>query len=154
VLGTQGQYDFYVVEPDAPKLYISNPQPGFITWSDDQIEPIPIEGIAPWGTQKIYYTIHDKGIVMGQGALTPRFDGSFSLIYDAKMLHEDFPMLSLTAHEGRWEGLADEVTIHLLAVGSEVPHAAAVTLIGEQVFIQSGDQLNLWDVIFLPLAEK
>ncbi|MFN2233725.1 MAG: hypothetical protein ACK2U1_05815 [Anaerolineales bacterium] len=154
VLGTQGQYEFYIVEPDAPALYISNPQPGFIVWPDDQVELIPIEGIAPWGTQKIYYTIHDKGIVMEQGSLTPGYDGSFTLIYDAKKLHEDFPMLSLTAHEGRWEGLADEVAIHLLAVGSEAPHAAAVTLIGEQVFLQSGEQQNPWDVIFLPLAEK
>ena len=153
-MGTQGQYEFYVSEPDAPALYISNPQSGFITWPHYQIEPIPIEGIAPWGTTAIYYTIHDKGIVMEQGSLIPRYDGSFSLVYDAKKLHENFPMLSLTAHEGRWEGLADEVAIHLLAIGSEVPHAAAVTLIGEQVFLQSGEQIDPWDVIFLPLAEK
>jgi hypothetical protein len=154
VLGSGGQYSFYVVPPDAPKLYIATPQPGFITWPDKQVEPILIEGIAPWGTEKIYYTIHDKGIVMGQGSLTPQFDGSFALIYDAKKLNEDFPMLSLTAHEGRWEGLADEVAIHLLAVGSDAPRAAAITLIGEQVFLQRGEQIDPWDAIFLPFAEK
>lgn len=154
VLGTQGQYEFYVVEPDSPKLYISNPQPGFITWPNYEIEPISIRGIVPMGTNAVYYTIHDKGVVMGQGSLEPQVDGSFTLVYDAETLHQDFPMLSLTAHEGRWEGLADEVTINLLAVGSDGPFAGNTTFIGEQVFVQSGALPDRVNLIFLPMTVK
>ena len=45
-------------------------------------------------------------------------------------------MLSLTAREGRWEGLADEVAINLLAIGGKV-RGNTVTLIGEEVFVES-----------------
>jgi hypothetical protein len=137
VLGTQGQYEFYVLEPDSPRVYISSPQPGILSWPNGEVEPIHIQGYAPPGTQALYYTIHDKGIVMGQGVLTPDASGAFDLVYGTKALHEDFPMLSLTAHEGRWEGLADEVTISLLATGSGTPRAGRVTLIGEEVFVGS-----------------
>ena len=106
------------------------------------------------GTTTINYTIHDKGVVMGSGSLTPQSDGTFTLIYDAEVLHQDFPMLSLTAREGRWEGLADEVVINLLAVGSNVPHVATVTLIGEEVFIQSGEEPDRVNSIFLPMTVK
>jgi len=56
-------------------------------------------------------------------------------------------MLSLTAREGRWEGLADEVAINLLAMGSSDPQANTVTLIGEEVFV--GNALHM---INLPLV--
>ena len=55
----------------------------------------------------------------------------FTIPYDAKALHGAFPMLSLTAHEGRWEELADEVAINLLAVGNE-PRCNTVTLIARR----------------------
>jgi hypothetical protein len=133
VLGTTGRYEFYVVAPNAPRLTITAPQPGIITWPEG-IEPIAITGIAPEGTTAVHYTIHDKGTVMDQGVLTPAADGTFTLLYDTIALHADFPFLSLTAHEGRWPGLADEVAITLLAVG-DAPQANTVTLIGEQVFV-------------------
>jgi hypothetical protein len=64
--------------------------------------------------------------------------------YDAKTLHMDFPMLSLTAREGLWEGLADEVTINFLAVGSDSTRANSVVLLGEQIFVSyNGYQINL-----------
>jgi hypothetical protein len=44
-------------------------------------------------------------------------------------------MLSLTAHEGRWEDLADQVAINVLAVAAAPPQANTVTLIGENVFV-------------------
>jgi len=147
VLGSEGQYSFYVVEKEAPKLLLTWPKPGFIQWPLGEIEPIPIEGRAPAGTTQIYYTIHDKGIVMEQGSLTPQPDGSFALVYDAKTLSADFPMISLTAHEGRWEGLADEVAIHLLAVGAGQPQATSITLIGEQAFV-----INSASEVMLPLV--
>jgi hypothetical protein len=86
---------------------------------------------------------------MGQGSVTPTASGLFTITYDAEALHEDFPMLSLTAHEGRWEGLADEVTIGLLAVGGPEPRGNAVTLIGEEVF--TGHELHQ---VYLPLVIK
>jgi hypothetical protein len=154
VLGTAGRYEFYVVDPDSPALHISAPEPGFIVWPDYAVEPIQIRGRAPAGTTAVYYTIHDKGIVMGQGSVPPGPGGAFTLVYDAKALHEDFPMLSLIAREGRWEGLADEVSIHLLAVGSETPRAATVTLIGEEVFVRGGEDPGGFFPIYLPLVTK
>ena len=154
VLGTSGVYEFYVVEPDAPRLHVSEPQPGFIQWPGNGIAPILITGQSPLGTSTIYYTVHDKGIVMDQGAITPEPGGEYALVYDATALHDDFPMLSLVAHEGRWEGLADEVSIHLLAVGTDTPRAASVTLIGEQVFVISGDVPGPYFRTFLPATER
>ena len=63
-------------------------------------------------------------------------NGFFIFSYDPIALHEDFSMLSLTAHEGRRVGLADEVSINLLAVGSQ-PSANTITLIGEEIFVGS-----------------
>ena len=153
VLGTTGRYEFYVVEPGSPRLFVSSPQPGFIDWPNLEIEPIMIEGRAPLGTTAVHYTIHDKGVFMGQDSVVPEPGGDFTITYDAEALHEQFSMLSLTAHEGRWEGLADEVAINLLAVGTETPQAGAVTLIGEEVFLLSGDEPAFYPV-FLPLVMR
>lgn len=135
VLGTSGQYEFYVVPPDAPRLEIVSPQSGVITWPERHITPIVFEGIAPAGTTAVYYTVHDKGVVMDQGMITPAADGSFAITYDARALHDQFPFLSLTAHEGHWEGLADEVMLNVLAAGGEMVTGNTITLIGEELFI-------------------
>jgi hypothetical protein len=111
------------------------------------IEPIHIRGIAPPGTTAVHYTIHDKGIVMGQDSVVPDSSGAFTVTYDAVALHDSFSMLSLTAHEGQWEGLADEVAINMLAVGGAA-RAATVTLIGEEVFVGSDPR----SYIYLPLV--
>ncbi|MBE0688115.1 MAG: hypothetical protein IH585_19130 [Anaerolineaceae bacterium] len=149
VLGTKGRYSFYVVEPLIPALQLTSPQPGFITWSSGHIEPIYIQGIAPVETEAVHFTIHDKGIVMGQGEVIPEPNGEFTITYDAFYLNQIFPMVSLTAHEGRWEGLADEVKISLLAIGSPYgPSAATVTLIGEEIFLKPVEH------IYLPLVER
>ena len=138
VMGTTGRYAFYVVEPDAPRLAILSPRPGFLTWPSGHVEPIEIRGFAPPGTAAVHYTFHDKGVVMGQGSVAPDANGFFTVIYDPVALHDDFSMLSLTAHEGRWEGLADEVAINLLAERGEERWANTVTLIGEEVFVGGG----------------
>jgi len=150
VMGTTGRYEFYVVEPGSLRLFVTSPEPGFITWPQGEIEPIHIRGAAPAGTTAVHYTIHDKGVVMGQGSVTLDGSGAFTVTYDAEVLHKDFSMLSLTAREGRWEGLADEVAINLLAVGNGSPSANTVTLIGEEVFIENGPQRYL----YLPLILK
>lgn len=150
VLGTSGQYAFYVVEPGSPRLVILDPQPGFITWPNQAIEPITFTGLAPPGTTTVYYTVHDKGVVMGQGAVQPDISGHFSIVYDAVTLHDDFSMLSLTAHEGRWPGLADEVAINVLAVGGEQPQGATITLIGEEIFIGNSIHQSMIPLILNP----
>ena len=148
VLGTGGQYEFYVVPAGSSRLAVTSPQPGFITWSDGTIEPIHIQGHAPAGTTAIHYTIHDKGVVMGQGSVTPDAGGTFTVTYDARALNAIFPFLSLTAHEGMWEGLADEVAINLLAVGQDQQHANTITLIGEEVFIGTHPKQS----VYLPVV--
>lgn len=135
VLGTHGQYEFYVMPPDAPRVTIIAPTSGFLPWERGDIAPITFEGIAPAGTTAIYYTVHDKGVVMDQGVITPNADGGFQLVYDARALNQIFPFVSLTAHEGPWEGLADEVTINFLAVGPDAAIGNTITLIGEEIFI-------------------
>jgi hypothetical protein len=153
VMGTLGRYEFYVVEPGSPRLFVATPQPGVITWPQGEIEPIPIVGRAPAGTKAIHYTIYDKGVVMDQGSITPDASGIFAVTYDARALHESFSMLSLTAREGLWEGLADEVAINLLAVGGE-PRANTVTLIGEEVFVKSGEDPGSRHPVYLPLVTR
>ncbi|MDT8306279.1 MAG: hypothetical protein RRC07_10105 [Anaerolineae bacterium] len=136
VLGSGGQFEFYVVPPDSPRLFLVTPEPGFLKWSGNPLQPIQIRGAVPAGTTAVYYTIHDKGVVIEQGSMSPG-GNSFTLTYDAMALHELFPFISLTAHEGMWEGLADEVAINLLAVGSSGARAATVTLIGEELFLEA-----------------
>jgi hypothetical protein len=140
VLGTQGSYSFYVVEPSSRRLFITSPKPGFIIWPEGRIEPIVIRGAAPLGTTTVFYTIHDKGVVMGQGSVTPDAAGIFEVVYDPVALNKDFSFLSLTSHEGLWQGLADEVAINFLATGGGQAAANTVTLIGEEVFL--GNEVN------------
>jgi hypothetical protein len=153
VLGTQGTYEFYVVQPEALPLYLSSPQPGMITWPNGRVNPVLIQGIAPISTTSISYTIHDKGVVIGQG--TVEFDscGRFTLAYDPVTLNDIFPFISLTSHEGRWEGLADEVKISLMASTPSGPHANSVTLIGEEVF-RGSDVESPGNCVFLPLLKR
>jgi hypothetical protein len=148
VLGTNGQYEFYVVQPSSSRLFVYSPRPGFIKWPTGHVEPNVIRGIAPAGTTAVRYTIHDKGVVIQQGSVAPNASGAFTVTYDAEALHSVFPFISLTAHEGKWEGLSDEVEINLLSIGGEV-RANTVTLIGEEVFI--GGELQ---PVYLPLILK
>ena len=138
VLGTAGRFQFYVVPHDAPQLEIVAPAPGIITWPEGRVEPLTFQGFAPPGTTEVYYTIHDKGTVMMQGVTQPDAEGTFWITYDAPTLHATFPFLSLTAREGMWPGLSDEVSINALAVGSDI-RATTITLIGEELYIGGVD---------------
>ncbi|GEM_PF-576469 len=141
VLGTSGDFSFYVVPKGSAPLTITSPNPGRLPWPQgerdmgNRIRPIVIRGQVPAGTDVVHVTVHDKGVVMAQKAITPQGNGSFAYTYDAKQLQRSFPFLSLTAHEGFWEGLADEVTISFLAEGGANAQAAVITLIGEEVFL-------------------
>ncbi len=141
VLGTSGDFSFYVVPKGSDPITIVSPNAGRLPWPigkrdmRNRIRPIVIRGEASAGVQTVHVTVHDKGVVMTQTTVTPSADGSFSFTYDAKRLNRSFPFLSLTAHEGIWEGLADEVTISFLAEDGGTTQAAVVTLIGEEVFL-------------------
>jgi len=139
VMGSGGRYVFYVLPSEARRLEITEPAGRALSWPKGTVEPVAIRGVAPVGTAAVCYTIHDKGAVMGQDCVQPADDGSFSVTYDARALRAEFGFVSLTAHEGRWEGLADEVTITLFAAGPE-PRANIVTLIGELVYIGKDPQ--------------
>lgn len=139
VLGTSGRYEFYVVPPESSRLEIASPSSGFITWPKGHVDPVVFQGQAPAGTSTIHYTVHDKGVVMDQGVVTPNADGGFTITYDARALNGIFPFVSLIAREGRWEGLADEVSINVLALGDHAPIGNTITLIGEEVFIGVDD---------------
>jgi hypothetical protein len=153
VLGTNGTYEFYVVESRSPSLYLSAPQPGVIKWPTGHIEPISIRGVVPIGTTVVYYTIHDKGVVIGQGTIIPEANGAFNLTYDAVALNAIYPFISLTAHEGRWEGLSDEVKISLLASTPAGPRAGTVTLIGEEIYARTGACVD-GNCVYLPLLGR
>ena len=83
---------------------------------------------------------------MQAGSLTPSANGFFSFKYDPEKLHNTFSMLSLIAHEGRRKGLADEVSINILAVGDQET-ATTVTLIGEEIFVDSQPEITSLPVI-------
>jgi hypothetical protein len=141
VLGTDGSYYFYVVGKTSELLTLASPAPGRLGWPPgragavNRVQPVTFRGLAPAGAEEIYVTVLDKGVVMAQRTLTPAADGAFAYTYDAKAMNRSFPFVSLTAHEGMWEGLADEVTISFLATGGKEPQAALIHLIGEEVFI-------------------
>jgi hypothetical protein len=153
VLGTTGRYEFYVVQPRSPRLYLSAPQSGVITWPTGHIEPIIIRGVAPAGTTAVYYTIHDKGVVIGQGTILPDAGGTFSLTYDAVALNAIYSFISLTAHDGHWEGLSDEVKISLLALTPASPLANTVTLMGEEIFARNSVRDD-GNCVYLPLVKR
>jgi hypothetical protein len=141
VLGTDGSYYFYVVGKTSELLTLASPAPGRLGWPPgragavNRVQPVTFRGLAPAGAEEIYVTVLDKGVVMAQRTLTPAADGAFAYTYDAKAMNRSFPFVSLTAHEGMWEGLADEVTISFLATGGKEPQAALIHLIGEEVSI-------------------
>ncbi len=156
VLGTAGRFEFYVVPKGSSRLPVLTPSSGFLDWptgmhgASGRIQPVQIRGRVPEGTTTVHYTIHDKGVVMGMGSVSPDASGAFVLLYDPRALNGQFSMLSLTAHEGIWEGLADEVSINLLAMGSGEPKGNTITLIGEEVFVGSDGRPRL----YLPVTVK
>nr|MBC8248568.1 hypothetical protein [Anaerolineales bacterium] len=154
VLGAkEGRYVFYVVESSAPRLSITAPSPGFITWHDD-LEPVNIKGTIPPGLSNalISYTIAIPGFVLEQGTVVPA-GNTFTVVYDPLTLHEDFPNIDLTAAEERRAGLSDEVLITLfLAYQDGSYRANAVTLFGEEVLLTAPTDGGL--PVYLPLIWK
>ena len=134
-----GRYWFYVVDPASPRLEVSAPNPGFMSF-DGLVEPIAVTGSVPAGLtgMAVDYTISIPGYILEQGQVLPS-GGTYQVVYDPVALHEDFPNLDLTDRDDGDPGLADTVSIGLLlrgtGSGGVVYRANTVTLQGEQVFV-------------------
>jgi hypothetical protein len=157
VLGSSnGRYWFYVVPPSAPRLNVSSPAPGFLTFGDS-VAPIPITGTVPFGLsgEVVSYTISMAGFVLQTGQVTPS-EGIYEIVFDPAALNADFPNLDLTSREDAGKaGLADTFAIGLLLQGSgaggTVHRANAVTIQGEQVFVDTPPPTAIRSV-YLPLV--
>lgn len=145
VLGSEsGRYWFYVVQRGSARLEISSPEPGFLTFADNVVNPIPITGTAPSGLQSgtVDYTITLPGFILAHGQAAVA-GGRFSITFDPATLHDDFPNLDLHDRDTTmFAGLSDAFSVSLLfqgtdAGGSPVRRAGTVTLHGDQVFIES-----------------
>jgi hypothetical protein len=154
VLGSdEGRYSVYVVEPGTPRLSVTSPEAGFLTWPNG-LEPVNIEGTVPASLSGavVSYTIAMPGFILDQGTVTPA-GGAFTVAYDPVALHTDFPNIDLTAPEEWRPGLSDEVLITLfLADGAGSYRANTVTLLGEEVFVGGDASLGLR--VYLPVIVK
>jgi hypothetical protein len=156
VLGSEdGRYWFYAVPVDAPRLGVSSPSPGFLTF-DDGVTPITITGSVPAGLSgaAVDYTISMPGTILEHGRVTPA-GGTYTVVFDPVELHEDFPNLDLVGRDDLGAGLADTFSIGLLLEGQwgaeNVYRANAITIQGEQVFV-SNDADGRQPRVYLPLV--
>jgi len=158
VLGSEdGRYWFYVVHSYSPRLSVSSPSPGFLSFRDE-VTPIAITGPLPADLREptVDYTISMPGYILQHGRVTPS-NGSYEIIFDPVALHEDFLNLDLTARDDWKPGLSDTFAIGLLLRaqrGDETLYRAnTVTIQGQQVFV--GDApLDLPYDIYAPLLLK
>jgi len=139
VLGsTEGQFTFYVVPEATPKIEVTSPDPGYIHVGHHTIAPVRIEGRAGNATA-VDYVISIPGLILEQGQAIVDAGGSFAVVYDPQALHRRFPNVDLVGRDRHDTGLADTVSIALVAVdasGTTIA-AEAVTLQGERLFIGS-----------------
>ena len=138
VLGSQeGRYWFYMVPGDSPRLDVSSPVPGFLSF-DDAVTPITITGTVPEGLSgfTVDYTISMPGTILKHGRVTD----TYQIVFDPVALHQDFP--NLLGRDDAGAGLADTFAIGLLLQGqsgdSTVYLANTLTIQGEQVFVGDG----------------
>jgi len=140
VLGSaNGRYEFYVVPAREPPLAILSPRNGFLSFNSSPLPPVSISGAVPagWRDVRVYYTIAMPGFILKQGQCTPSA-GTFRFNYDPEALAHDFPNLDLVARDERRPGLADLVTISMLASGrngqgAPANRACVTTLLAEEV---------------------
>jgi hypothetical protein len=158
VLGSdEGRYWFYVVPQGSPRLDVSAPKPGFLSF-DQEVTPITISGSVPAGLSgaTLDYTIAMAGFILEQGQVVPS-GRTYHFTFDAVALHEDFPNLDLVGRDDPGPGLADTFAIGLLLRGqrgdSTVYRANTVTIQGEQVFVGEGATDVSYDV-YLPLVMR
>jgi hypothetical protein len=159
VLGSEnGRYWFYVVPDSSPRLDVSSPVPGYLSF-ESEVTPIIISGRLPEGLSEatVDYTISMPGYILMHGHAAIQ-DNAYQIVFDPVALQQDFPNLDLNGRDAIGQpGLADTFAIGLLLQaqesGATVYQANTVTLQGDQVFI--GDmQPGLQHEIYLPLVLK
>jgi len=140
VLGSDGgRYVFYVSPTGAPRLAITSPLPGFLTFPGDVI-PVTISGVVPPGLDNvsIEYTMGMPGYILKRGQATVTAE-TFSFTYDPMALQMDFPNLDLIDRDDVHPGLADTIAMGILLKGQTgdetIYRVNSVTLQGEQVFL-------------------
>jgi hypothetical protein len=109
VLGSEnGRFWFYVVPQGSPRLDVSSPAPGFLSFSES-VTPITISGQVPPGLSEVTvdYTISMPGTILEQGQVEQSGD-TYEIQFDPAALHMEFPNLDLVGRDmpGR-AGLAD-----------------------------------------------
>jgi hypothetical protein len=157
VLGSaDGRYWFYVVPPGTPRLNVSSPEPSFLSFGDSVI-PIVISGTVPLGLTDpvVSYTISMPGYILQYGSVTPS-GGVYQIDFDPAALNADFPSLDLYSRDDpNQAGLADRFSVSLLlrgdGDGGMVYRANAITMFGDQVFVDSPPPTP-HRFVFLPLV--
>ena len=161
VLGSaNGRYEFYVVAPEEPALYVAAPADGFLTTGISLVLPVAIYGALPreWADAEVRYTIQMPGFILKQGQTTPQ-NGSYRFDYDPESLVKDFPNLDLQARDLRRPGLADLVTISVLASGRDAGgnrrhRASVVNLLAEDVKKTPSEPEHRVLRLYLPVVVK
>ena len=158
VMGSEGgRYWFYVVPGDAPRLDVSSPSPGFLSFGEE-VTPITIAGEVPAGLSgaTVDYTISMPGYILEHGQVTPS-GGTYQITFDPVTLYNDFPNLDLVGRDDGSPGLADTFAIGLLlrgqSGGSVDYRANTITVQGEQVFVREALP-DLSNRVYLPLILK
>jgi hypothetical protein len=158
VLGSEGgRYWFYVVPAGSPRLEVSSPAPGFLSFEGD-VTPIAIAGPLPAGLSGVVvdYTIAMPGYILEHGQATVSGE-IYQIVFDPATLSQTFPNLDLVGRDEWRPGLADTFAIGLLLQGQSgagtVYRANTVTIQGEQVFV---GQAQAWRPhgVYLPLILK
>ena len=150
-----GRYWFYVVDPANPRLDVTTPSPGFLSF-DGVVEPIIVSGGVPSGLSGVLvdYTISMPGFILEHGEVVPS-GGTYEVVYDPAALNKGFPNLDLTDRDDWDAGLADTVSIGLLLRGTDedgaIYRANTVTIQGEQVFVGDARFEAPWNV-YLPVV--
>jgi len=134
-----GRYWFYVVPDGSPRLAVSAPSPGFLSF-DQEVTPVDVIGPVPGGLSDVTidYTISMPGFILEHGQVTPS-GGDYRIRFDPVALHGDFPNLDLTERDDHLPGLSDTVAVGLLLRGERggetVYSANTVTIQGERAFV-------------------
>jgi len=155
VLGSDdGRYVFYVVEGDAPRLSVTAPVPGFLSFYGG-LRPITVTGQLPPGVTgaRLDYTIVMPGFILVQGSITPT-GSTYAFVFDPVSLAQEFPNLDVIAADQWRPGLADTFTVGLLLRGQHggepVNRANVIVLQGDQVLVDSPPPVAR--AVYLPLV--
>jgi hypothetical protein len=157
VLGSEnGRYWFYVVPHTSPRLDVSSPVTGFLSF-EDTVTPITIAGAVTesLSTFTVDYTISMPGYILEHGRVTDTYE----ITFDPAALHDDFQNLDLTGRDEWRPGLSDTFAIGLLLQGESddgtIYQANTITIQGEEVFIGNAPPGPLPDRgndVYLPLV--